>query len=52
MRSLGVWQVENAAHEEQIDDLALCLWDRAQRSYLVERSKDAYTSLLSESVSG
>jgi len=45
-------QVVIAAHEEQIDDLALSLWDRAQRIYLVERPKDAYTSLLSEPIAG
>ena len=45
-------QVVMAAREEQLDDLALSLWDRVQRIYLVERPKDASTALLSEPASG
>ena len=43
-------QVVIAAHEQQIDELALSLWDRVDRIYLVERPRDASTALLSEPV--
>ena len=45
-------QVVIAAHEQQIDELALSLWDRVHRIYLVERPRDASTALLSEPVRG
>jgi len=43
-------QVTIFAHEEQVDDLVLSMWDRVRRAYLIERAVDGRTVLLSEPV--
>ena len=43
-------QVVITAHECQVDELAMHLWGRAHRIYLVEDRRDACTALLSEPV--
>ena len=48
----GCPQIVVAAHECQIDDLALGLWHRAQRIYLVENPSEGRCALLSEPVAG
>ena len=52
MCDVALPQVVVAAHECQIDELAVALWQRVNRIYLVENLRDVGTSLLSEPLVG